>query len=101
MSLEDLEAERERLLRELTEVGDFRRGSVSVNYRRGGKPNCVCADRDNHPGHGPRFLWTRSMPGRKTKGRQLAPGEVERVRAEVDNYHRFTQVCEQLAEVNE
>jgi len=43
---------------QLAAVGDFRRGSVSKNYRKCGKPNCVCAQPD-HPGHGPRFLWTR------------------------------------------
>ena len=54
-SLPELEAVRERLYAQLTEVGDFRRGSVSENYRRCGKPNCACAQPD-HPGHGPRFL---------------------------------------------
>ncbi len=55
-SLPELEALRDRLYARLATVGDFRRGSVSVNYRRCGKPNCACADQD-HPGHGPRFLW--------------------------------------------
>ena len=53
-SLPELEALRDRLYARLATVGDFRRGSVSVNYRRCGKPNCACADQD-HPGHGPRF----------------------------------------------
>ena len=58
-SLPELEAERDRLYTQLAGVGDFRRGSVSENYRRCGKPNCACAAPD-HPGHGPRLLWTRS-----------------------------------------
>src|SRR5271166_6478312 len=74
-SLPELEAVRERLYAQLTEVGDFRRGSVSENYRSCGKPNCACAQPD-HPGHGPRFLWTRTARGRGTVGRQLAAGEV-------------------------
>ena len=45
-------------------VGDFRRGSVSEIWRKCGKPNCACAAPD-HPGHGPRFLWTRSQGRRK------------------------------------
>src|SRR5215472_12340040 len=79
-SLPDLEAERDRLYAQLSTVGDFRRGSVSENYRKCGKPNCACAAPD-HPGHGPRFLWTRSQGRRKRAGRQLAVGEVERCAA--------------------
>jgi hypothetical protein len=41
--LPDLEAERDRLYARLAAVGDFRRGSVSQNYRKCGKPNCACA----------------------------------------------------------
>lgn len=84
----------------LTEIGDFRRGSVSENYRRCGKPNCACARRD-HPGHGPRFLWTRTVPGRGSRGRQLDRAEVDKVRAELANYHRFAELSEQIVEVNE
>ena len=72
-SLPELEAERDRLYAQLSMVGDFRRGSVTENYRKCGKPNCACAAPD-HPGHGPRFLWTRSAGRGKTIGRQLAGG---------------------------
>ena len=71
-SLLELEAERDRLYVQLSVVGDFRRGSVSENWRRCGKPNCVCAQPD-HPGHGPRFLWTRAARGRGTVGRSWRP----------------------------
>src|SRR5258708_21106270 len=78
-SLPELEAERDRLYEQLAGVGDFRRGSVSENYRKCGKPNCGCAAPD-HRGHGPRLLWTRSAAARKTIGRQLAAAEAEKVR---------------------
>jgi hypothetical protein len=99
-SLTELEAERERLYALLAAVGDFRRGSVSENWRRCGKPNCACA-RPGHRGHGPRFLWTRNARGRGTVGRQLAAGEVERVRREVARHAEFASISEQIAEVNE
>jgi hypothetical protein len=98
--LEELEAERDRLYAQLAAVGDFRRGSVSENWRKCGKPNCACA-RPGHPGHGPRFLWTRSAGSRKTVGRQLAAAEVERVRAEVARHAEFTALYDQIAEVSE
>jgi len=100
LSLAELEAERDRLYAQLAALGDFRRGSVSENYRKCGKPNCACAQPD-HPGHGPRFLWTRSARGRGTVGRQLAAGEVAKVRREVGRHGEFAAICEQIAEVNE
>ncbi|MGH3125828.1 MAG: DUF6788 family protein [Streptosporangiaceae bacterium] len=99
-SLPELEAERDRLYAQLAAVGDFRRGSVSENYRKCGKPNCACAQPD-HPGHGPRFLWTRTARGRKTVGRQLAAAEVEKVRRELARHAEFAAASEQIAEVNE
>jgi len=99
-SLPELEAERDRLYTQLSAVGDFRRGSVSANYRRCGKPNCACAQ-PGHPGHGPRFLWTRTVRGQKTRGRQLAAAEVAKVRRELERYADFAAVTEQIAEVSE
>jgi hypothetical protein len=99
-SLAELEAERDRLYAQLAAVGDFRRGSVSENWRKCGKPNCACAAPD-HRGHGPRFLWTRSAGARKTVGRQLAAAEVDKVRAEVARHGEFTAISEQIAQVNE
>src|ERR1700693_4357584 len=99
-SLPELEAERDRLYAQLSAVGDFRRGSVSENWRKCGKPNCACAAPD-HPGHGPRFLWTRSQGRRKRVGRQLAAGEVEKVRREIARHAEFTSAVERIIEVNE
>ena len=98
--LEELEDRRARLYEELAEVGDFRRGSVSENYRRCGKATCACAGPD-HPGHGPRFLWTRSVPGRGTRGRQLSGAEVGKVRGELAGYDRFAALSQRIVEVNE
>ena len=99
-SLPELMAERDRLLTQLSMVGDFRRGSVSENWRRCGKPNCACSA-PGHPGHGPRFLWTRSAGRRKTVARQLAAGEVEKVRLEIARHAEFATTVEQIIEVNE
>jgi hypothetical protein len=99
-SIRELEALRDRLYAQLSAVGDFRRGSVSENWRKCGKPNCACADPD-HPGHGPRLLWTRSEGRRKRVGRQLAAAEVEKVRREIARHAEFTAAVEQIVEVNE
>lgn len=98
--LAELEARRARLFERLAGLGDFRRGSISENYRRCGKPNCACA-RPGHPGHGPRYLWTRTVAGRGTRGRQLAAGEVGKVRGELARYQEFAALSEQIVELNE
>lgn len=100
VSLAELEARRAELLAQLGQVGDFRRGSVSVTFRRCGKANCACA-RPGHRGHGPRTMWTRRGSGGKTVGRSLAPGEVDKVRAELDEWRRFNALSDELAAVNE
>ncbi len=99
-SLPELESRRAGLFARLAVIGDFRRGTVTENYRRCGKRNCACAQ-PGHPGHGPRWLWTRTVAGRGTRGRQLAAGEVEKVRREVDRYQEFAALTEQIVQVSE
>jgi hypothetical protein len=98
-SLPELEQQRAQLYARLAATGDFRPGSINATYRKCGKPNCACA-RPGHPGHGPRWLWTRSAGGR-TRSRQLAAAEVDKVRAELANYKEFTALSEQIVAVNE
>jgi len=97
--LDELERRRDQLYEQLAGTGDFRPGSVSETYRRCGKLNCACAQPD-HPGHGPRYLWTRSEGGR-TRTRQVSAAELGKVRRETDAYKQFTAVAEQIVHVNE
>ncbi|HEV2371097.1 MAG TPA: DUF6788 family protein [Streptosporangiaceae bacterium] len=98
-SLPELEQQRAQLYERLATTGDFRPGSINPTYRRCGKPDCACAGL-GHPGHGPRWLWTRSAGG-KTRTRQLAQAELEKVRAELANYKEFTALTGQIVEVSE
>ena len=97
--LDELERHRAELYARLAGTGDFRPGSVNETWRRCGKPNCACAQ-PGHPGHGPRYLWTRSAGGR-TRTRQLAAAELDKVRREIANYKQFVAVTEQIVQVNE
>jgi hypothetical protein len=98
-SLQDLELQRKDLLRQMEKLGDFRRSTISVNYRKCGKSNCVCARKD-HPGHGPQYLWNVSVSG-KTQARNLPLGpELEKVEKEVERYHPFLRLSQELVEVN-
>jgi hypothetical protein len=99
--LAELEARRARLFERLAATGDFRRGSVSENWRRCGKPSCRRCAGPGSRGHGPRWLWTRTVPGRGTIGRQLRAEELGKVRAELENYQQFAALAEEIAEVSE
>ena len=99
-SIADLESHRKSLYLQLEDLGDFRRGRISVNFRKCGKLNCACAHKD-HPGHGPQYLWNASIGG-KTQARNLPLGpELEKVEQEVQRYRTFVQLCEELVAVNE
>jgi len=95
----ELEAQRAELYARLAELGDFRRGSVSENYRRCGKPNCVCARR-GIPGTAQDAVDASWADG-KTVGRQLTAGEVDKVRRELAAYHAFAQLSDKIVAVNE
>lgn len=99
--LAELEARRTRLFERLAAVGDFRRGSISENWRRCGKQACRRCAEPGSRGHGPRWLWTRTVPGRGTVGRQLRPEELDKVRGELAAYQEFAALTEQIAEVSE
>lgn len=91
---------RAELYAQLSEVGDFRRGSLSAVYRRCGKPNCACAV-PGHRGHGPQWNLTRKVNGR-TVTVHLKPGpELDKARREIAAYQRFRDLTGQIAEVSE
>src|SRR5438046_10744270 len=98
--LRDLELRRKDLFRQIENLGDFRRGTISVNYRKCGKSNCACA-RKGHPGHGPQYLWNVSIGG-KTQARHLPLGpELEKMEKEVERYQAFVRLSHALGETNE
>lgn len=99
-TISELEARRQRLFQEMDELGDFRPGMISTNYRKCGKQNCACA-RSGHQGHGPQYLWNTTQNNRsRAQVIRLGP-ELEKVEREIANYRRFGQLCSELVAVNE
>lgn len=99
-NLDILERKRESLYRKLHDLGDFRRGMVSDNFRKCGKSNCVCAG-ENHPGHGPQHLWNATIDG-KSHAKNLKDGpELRKYLNETANYRLFRALCEEIVKVNE
>jgi hypothetical protein len=56
-SLPVLEKDRSEVVRQITQLGDFRPGSILGVMGRCSKPNCYCAQAGD-PGHGPNFRLT-------------------------------------------
>jgi hypothetical protein len=95
-----LESKRKELHEQLAGLGDFRRGTISVNYRKCGKNNCACA-MPGHPGHGPQYLWNTTIKG-KSYAKNLKMGaELQKVTKETDTYRVFLNLCDEIVQTNE
>jgi hypothetical protein len=81
-------------------LGDFRSGSITTISGRCGKPNCHC-HLPNQPGHGPNFRLTRKVDGKTVSETFSTAAELRKAQREVDAYHRFRQLSQELLEVNE
>lgn len=98
--LHTLEAKREALVREIAQIGDMRRGTITEVFRGCGKPTCCCAA-PNHPGHGPYYAFTTKVEG-KTKTLQLRAGpRLTKMGREVEAYKHFRSLTQQLLEINQ
>ncbi len=99
-TLEELEEQRRQLFRELSEIGDLRRGIISANYRKCGKPNCACAQK-GHRGHGPQYLWNTTVGGKSRAANVRLGPELEKVQQEIENYRRFVKLTKEIVDINE
>lgn len=99
-AIERLEQKRNLLYQRLQALGDFRPGTISVNFRKCGKKRCACA-RPGHPGHGPQYLWNTTRGGQsRAQNLRLGP-ELEKARREIENHRVFHRLCRKLVDVNE
>ena len=99
-SLAQLEKQRAELFRQLADLGDFRRGSITTTSGKCGKPVCHCAQ-PNDPGHGPNFRLTRKLQGKTVTETFASPVDLRKAQREVDAFHRFQGLCAQIVVVNE
>ena len=99
-SLAALEQQRSSILTRILELGDFRSGSITAINGRCGKPNCHC-HQPNQPGHGPNFRLTRKIKGKTVSESFSSAAELRKTQREVDAFHRFRQLSQELLEVNE
>jgi hypothetical protein len=99
-TLKLIEEKRKSMYRKIEGLGDFRRGTISVNYRKCGKKNCVCT-KPGHPGHGPQYLWNTTIKGKSyAKNLRFGP-ELQKYVEETASYRKFVELCHELVELNE
>ena len=99
-SLAELEQQRITIFQEMVRLPDFRSGSITATVGTCGKPNCRC-HQPHHLGHGPHFRLTRKENGKTVTETFATPAELHKAQREVEAYHRFRQLAQQLLEVNE
>ena len=98
--LSALEQQRSDILMRILQLGDFRSGSITAINGRCGKPNCHC-HRPGQPGHGPNFRLTRKVDGKTVSESFSSAAELRKARREVETFHRFRQLSQDLLEINE
>jgi len=89
-----------KILESLASLGPFRRGIVSVNYRKCGKPTCHCAAAGAR-GHGPQYLWNATINGKSTAKHLSSPEEIGRYMQETERYKEYVRFSAELIAVNE
>ena len=100
ISLQALRDRRDQLTASLARVDDLRPGFLTARFRKCGKPNCHCAEKDS-PGHGPSYSLTHRVGG-KTVTQVIPQGPaVERTKAQIAEYCRFRNLVRELIVVSE
>ena len=99
-TLAALQLQRDQLKSQLSQVGEMRPGSLVARFRKCGKPSCHCAKKGAQ-GHGPSYSLTHPVAG-KTRTRIIPAGPaVDQTRQQLEEYHRFRQLVQQLLTVSE
>src|SRR6202051_584087 len=99
-NLRALRDKRAQIAARLADIDDLRPGVLTARFRKCGKPNCHCAQKDS-PGHGPSYSLTHRVGG-KTVTQVIPQGPaVERAKAQIAEYHRFRNLVRELILVSE
>lgn len=98
-SLTALEDQKAALLRKISQLGDFRPGSVTATSGRCGNPGCHC-HRPQDPGHGPNFRLTYKEKGKTVTEWFASPAARRKTEREIEQYRRWQELSREFVEVN-
>jgi hypothetical protein len=99
-SLADLEQQRAAVLRQISELEDFRAGSITGTGGRCGNPGCHC-HRPDDPGHRPHPRLTYKVNGKTVTESFATPAEQRKAEQEIEGFRRYRQLERSFVEVNE
>ncbi len=99
-SLDDLEQKRAAVLRQISELEEFRAGSITGTGGRCGNPGCHC-HRPNDPGHRPHTRLTYKANGKSVTESFATPAEQRKAEREIEAFRRYRQLERSFVEVNE
>ena len=90
--------ERDKLRRQLAQIGDFLPGSLQELHRKCGKPNCRCATDDSAK----HVSWAIARRVKdKVVYRAVPLGALAETRRLVGEYQRFRALTKDLSDINE
>lgn len=98
--LSELENDRSELLRQISGLGDFRRGSITPTRGTCGTPTCHC-HQPQDPGHGPTWRLTYKVEGKTVTESFASPAALRKAQKEVAEYQRLRELSQELLAVNE
>src|ERR1700741_329733 len=99
-TLKALRDKRALITARLTQIYDLRPGFLTARFRKCGKPNCHCAQKDSL-GHGPSYSLTHRVGG-KTVTQVIPSGPaVERAKAQIAESRRLRNLVRELIAVSE
>lgn len=99
-SVSKLEERRAALLHEMSELGDFRPGSISGTGGRCGNPGCHC-HRPEDPGHAPHPRLTYKVNGKTVSESFPTPAAQRKAEREIAGFRRYRQLERSFVDVNE
>jgi hypothetical protein len=98
-SLPALQDQKADLLHKISQLGDFRPGSITTTTGRCGNPGCHC-HQPNHPGHGPNFRLTYKADGKTVTESFASSAARRKAEQEIEEYRKWQQLSREFVEVN-
>jgi hypothetical protein len=99
-SLADLAQQRAAVLRQISELEDFRAGSITGTGGRCGTEGCHC-HRSGDPGHRPHPRLTYKVAGKTVTESFATPADQRKAEHEIEAFRRYRQLERSFVEVNE
>lgn len=99
-SLAELEQRREAMLQQISELEDFRPGSITGTGGRCGNAGCHC-HQPNDPGHSLHPRLTYKLNGKTVTESFVSPLAQRKAEREIDAFRRWQQLSRSFVEINE